>query len=222
MKWSELGRVCGRGRFMVPGVEDLRDVEAIHAALVLVLKRGTVRRTWLRHAPILRASGAWRSYLDDSALGRAYGYALGAGNCRRTFEVLRAPASERILPFATWQSLRDGPHACHRELHGRSARTSDRLWQAFMPPLGYDCTCCAGVISAPRARRRGAPKLDLSAEDLASLAPPGWAGAPPPVDGLDDGPARAAIEKAQAMLDAAGLNWPQSAGVTAGARVHPS
>lgn len=206
---------------MVPGLEALEDVSAIQCALVLASLRGIGERTWLRHAPILRASGAWSAHLSDVALERVYLYALRAGQLRHSLEVYRLPSTPRLLPFAAWWSLGHGPGACHSELDGRAARVGDTLWERFMPPLGYDCSCGVAVISAARARREGPPELSLCSADLERLAPAGWVGEPPPVKFRDERAAHAAIACAQAMLAAAGLDWPQRLALSAGVRLRP-
>lgn len=216
-RWSEIGpapALCGRGRFMVPDVEHLDTVATIRDLLSLAILRGVGRRTWLRHAPLLRGGLA---DLPELVLERAYGYALRASGARAQLLTFSLPTAPRLLPFLSWISLESGPHACHVELHGRSARTGDPLWSRYFQPLGYDCTCYVAPVNLAKARRQGAPELDLVAEDLERLAPAGWIGEPPPVDDRDELPARDALARAEELLAAAGLKWPQSPELSSGA-----
>jgi len=221
-RWSEIGApplLCGRGRFMVPELEDLETLATVRDLLLLAHRRGILARTWLRDAPKALSAGLAPARISAEALSRAYAYALRASSARSLVRTLADPTAQRLLPFVTWRAfgseapwLRD-PHA---ELEGRIAGSGEGLCQALAPPLGYDCTCYLGVVNLAKARRLGPLRSDLRAAELRALAPPGWDGAPPAIDPLDEAPARAAIGRASSLLEAAGLSWPQGRGVSAG------
>lgn len=222
-RWSEIGApplLCGRGRFMVHELEDLEALALVRDLALLAHRRGIVERTWLRDAPKALSAARAATVPSAGALSRAYRYGMRASAARDLSRILAGPTARRLLPFVKWRafgsespSLQDS----HSELEGRLAESGEQLCQALAPPLGYDCTCRLEVVNLAKARRLGPLRPDLRAAELRTLASPGWDGAPPPIDALDEAPARAAIARASSLLEAAGLSWPQGRGVSAGA-----
>lgn len=221
--WGDVGpppALSARGRFLVPELEDLETLAALRSLLVLAHRRGIVERTWLRDAPRILERADLRSTPAAEDLARAFRYAQRAGSARAQLATLSSATSRRLLPFVTWRSPLAGfagsACAAHLVLEGHSAESGDPLIAELGPPLGYDCGCYFAAVNLAKARRLGLTATSLRASDLRALAPAGWEGAPPAIDPRDEGPALAALARAQELLAAVGVTWPQGQAVGVG------